>query len=148
MFELIIALGIGVVIVTAIVQLVTVSVRNASFAKDKTEATRYAQQALEWFRSQKEQDWASFYSQRSGSPAYWCLPALSWDAPSVRAQCTSQTITNTNFKRQAELTQSLIDADGNGTLDTNIVVAAVTVSWDEGGKTHTSRATTQFGQTN
>ncbi|OGY10140.1 MAG: hypothetical protein A3A58_02445 [Candidatus Blackburnbacteria bacterium RIFCSPLOWO2_01_FULL_41_27] len=137
LFELIIAIGIGIIIVTAIVQLVTISVRNASFAKNKNEATRLAQQALEWLRTEKEKDWAVFYD-RAGNPAYWCFPTLAWTA----GQCgSSQTISgSTTFTRGATLDQE--DVDGN---DTSVVV--VTVSWTEGGRTHQSSVTTQFGET-
>lgn len=140
LFELIIAIGIGVIIVTAIVQLVTISVRNASFSKNKNEATRLAQQALEWLRTEKEKDWAVFYS-RTGNPAYWCLPTLAWTA----GQCGSgQTISgSTIFIRQATLDQENIDGDA----DNDDIVAVVTVSWTEGGKTHQSTVTTQFGET-
>ena len=137
LFELIIAIGIGVIIVTAIVQLVTISVRNASFSKNKNEATRLAQQALEWLRTEKEKDWAGFYA-RAGNPTYWCLPTLAWTA----GQCGSgQTISgSTTFTRQATLDQE--DVDGNTTS-----VVVVTVSWEQGGNTHQSSATTQFGET-
>ncbi|TSC89467.1 MAG: Uncharacterized protein G01um10145_624 [Microgenomates group bacterium Gr01-1014_5] len=141
LFELIIAIGIGIIIVTAIVQLVTISVRNASFAKNKNEATRLAQQALEWLRSEKEKDWAVFYN-RTGNPAYWCLPTLAW----IAGQCGSgQTISgSTTFTRQATLDQDDIDDDGE-VID--IAVVVVTVFWTEGGKTHQSQVTTQFGET-
>lgn len=148
LFELIIALGIGVLIITAIVHLVTISVRNASFAKNKTEATRYAQQALEWIRNEKEQNWAGFWA-KTGNPSYWCLPELSWDPPAVQSLCTDQQIGSTIFSREASFDQDQIDTDNppDDTPDTDVVSVVVTVSWEQGGRTHHSQATTQFGET-
>lgn len=140
LFEIVVALGIGVVVITSIVAVVTVSLRNANFAKNKTEATKYTQEALEWLRSEKEKDWPVFFA-RSGSPAYWCLQSLSW--PDSAGQCAqNQTISGaTTFTRNVTLTTT--DIDGDLALDD--IAATVTVSWSEGGRPHTSSATTQFG---
>lgn len=146
LFELVIALGVGTLIVTSIVALVTASLRNSNFAKNKTEANKYTQEALEWLRSEKERDWAGFWA-RSANPSFWCLVTPSW--PGSQGQCSgSQYITGTSFIRQVNLDQDQIDTDGNGTKDTDIVITTVTVSWDEGGRTHKSEATTQLGNTN
>lgn len=147
LFELVIALIIGVLVVTAIVQLVTISIRNSTFAKNKAEATRLAQQALEWLRSEKKKGWNTFYA-KSGNPAVWCTPVLSWQSPSVQTPCTNQIISGSNaFKREVKLDQEQIDTNGDTAPDTNIVVATVTVFWEDGGKSHQTQVTTQFGQT-
>lgn len=143
LFELVIALGVGVLVVTSIVAVVTVSLRNANFAKNKTEATKYAQEALEWLRSEKERDWAGFYA-RSASPAYWCLQSLAW--PQTSVQCVlNQTVTGAaTFTREVTLRREDIDLDGSR----DDVAVTATVSWTEGGRMHSSQASTQFGDIN
>lgn len=140
LFELVVAIGIGVLIVTAIVRLVTISVRNSTFSKNKAEAARYSQETLEWLRAEKERDWGAFYG-RSADPTYWCLASLSW--PSSSGQCgQNQTITGTTlFTRLVALDRD--DVDQDGTADD--IEAIVTVTWTESGQVHSSTAATHFG---
>lgn len=139
LLELVIAIGIATVVITAIMVLATGSVRNSSFAKNKTEATRFSQETLEWARSEKEKNWFTFFS-KSGNGAVWCLPTLSW--PGNSGQCTSdQFISGTTiFKRELTLTNKDLDSDS----EEDEVEAVAVVYWEDGGRTHKASSTTQF----
>ncbi|MBI2590673.1 MAG: hypothetical protein HYW33_02205 [Candidatus Blackburnbacteria bacterium] len=127
LFELVIAVGVAVLVVTGIVALVTLSLRNSGFARDQALATRYAQDALEWLRSERDNGWNTFYSRTTIST--WCLNSLGWTSP---GSCGSNKITGTKFGRQAEF--SVIDA--------NSVNAQVRVSWTDSQGTHQSKIDT------
>lgn len=126
-FELVIALGVAALVVTGIVQIVTISLRNASFAKNQALATRYNQEALEWLRAERDKDWIAF-SSRAGST--WCLTSLSW---SLAAKCgQANKIPSTIFIREATVTQSAVDS----------VDALVRVVWTDASGEHSSRVDT------
>lgn len=132
LFELVVAVGVSVLVVTGIVALVTLSLRNANFARDQADATRYAQEALEWLRLERNSGWSAFYS-RTGTSLTWCLNALSWSSP---GSCgTGSFITGTKFQRWVEF--SVIEVNRS-------VNAWVRVSWTDSQGTHQSRVDTIF----
>lgn len=133
LFELVVAIAVAVLVVTGIVAVVTVSVRNANFARDQAQATRYGQEAMEWLRQERNKDWATFRG-RAASPK-WCLKNLSWDTP---VPCSSSDfISGTYFLRWAELAVS-----------DDSVSALVRVSWTDSQGTHQSRVDTVFNNIN
>lgn len=103
LFEVVVALAIVTLIVVAIVSLATNSIRNASFARNKTSATRYSQEASEWLRGQRDNDWDIFAARSAATPGIvWCLSTLSW--PGSAGSCGASTyIGETLFKREAVL---------------------------------------------
>lgn len=132
LFELVIAVGVAVLVVTGIVALVTLSLRNANFARDRAQATRYAQEALEWLRSERNNGWNTFYSRVPTSPT-WCLNTLSWSSP---GSCGSgSVITGTKFVRRAVF--SVVEANRS-------VSAQVLVSWTDSQGAHQSKVDTIF----
>lgn len=131
LFEVVIALAVISMIIIGVVILGTNSIRNSSFARDKTLATRYAQEGTEWARGQRDNSWSTFYSHATDSPT-WCLSSLSWGN---RGNCgTNDVISGTPFQRQ--LIFSIIDAD-------NIQVS-IKVSWSDGSGTHDVTSVTIF----
>ncbi len=132
LFEVVIALGIISLIIVGVVILGTNSIRNSSFARDKTLATRYAQEATEWARGQRDNSWSTFYSHAADSLT-WCLPSLSW---SKRGNCgTTDIISGTPFQRQLIFT---LDPNPNN------VQVAVRVSWSDGAGMHDVTSITIF----
>lgn len=129
MFELLIALAVAVLVVTGIVKVVTISTRNATFAKNQAEATRYAQEGLEWIRSERDQDWDLFTTR---SNKLWCLRDLSW---SKASSCTQdEKLEGTPFVRQADLTS----------LNDNSMEVLVRVRWTSPAGEHESRIDTRL----
>lgn len=136
MFELILAIGIAAFVLTALVSLSTVSVRNTTSSKDNALANRYAQEAIEYIRSERDTvAWAGFIGTRSNRT--WCMSSSppSWGASGV---CGGTTIGTTIYEREAVLsTVTLVNtADG--------VDVVVTVSWNDGQGSHEVRHQTQL----
>lgn len=127
-FELVIALAVTVLIVTGIVQVVTISIRNANFAKTQAEATRYAQQAAEWLRAERNNGWDAFYSKVAIGD--WCLKNLDWTGPGVCG--TGDFILQTSFLRSLKLISS----------DVKTVNAEIRVSWTDSQGKHESKIDT------
>lgn len=101
LFEVVVALAIVTLVVVAIITLAASSIRNSSYAKNKETAARYSQEATEWLRGQRDNDWVTFASHASASPGLtWCLSSLSW--PATAGACSeSAYIGNGFFKREA-----------------------------------------------
>jgi len=128
LFEVVVALMLMGVVIIVLVSLAAVSIRTSTYSRNKNQASRYTQEALEWLRSQRDSNWDDFYA--NASTAYWCLADLNW---STAGSCgPSSTIAGTTFVRQMNL--SLVSEDE--------VDAKVTVYWDDSQGRHEVSSTT------
>ncbi len=121
-------------ILSGIVALATGSVRNSSYTRNNAQATKYAQEALEWIRSQRDANWTNLSDHSDTSGKIHCineLPPSSWDV----ASCTD-TISGTIFLRTVKFTTDLANSDK---IDTEI-----TVSWTDAQGTHGVKSQTRF----
>jgi type II secretory pathway pseudopilin PulG len=79
--EIVIAIGVVGLVMTTVVGAITVSLRNTSRAKAKALATKYTQEGIEYFRTQRNLlGWESFLEvlqQRKG--ANFCMATLPYD---------------------------------------------------------------------
>lgn len=108
---------------------VIISLHNMKISEHKILATRYAQEALEWLRSQKEVDWNQFIlrDNPSGLGTTYCINTLNWNTVS---SCTTYGLgTPAIFKREVKLTNQ------SGTPVTQIKIEIV-VSWQEVGESY------------
>lgn len=126
LFEVVVALAISALVVISIVSLATNAVRNSTFSKNKSIASSYAQQLVEWLRGQRDQNITQFisYVSPSGSATSWCFPDLKWDKHSP---CGGGDKIGTIFLRQANFTT---DASGK------IFRAEVVISWQDSQGEH------------
>lgn len=138
LLELVVVIAISVILITAITKLSTVSVKNSTSSQDKAAAVRYAQEAIEWLRGERDNSWATFFGNSTTGGSTWCLNALSWNSGACGAL---EIITATNFKRQVLLTRKDLDSSVAGY---ETVEAAITVSWPDGSGTRQTVITTQF----
>ncbi len=80
MIEMLVAIGIAVLVIVALVQVAVTSVKNSQFAKNQNLATRLAQEAIEEVRGQRDKSgWPTFYNTYNATTK--CLPsgdASSW----------------------------------------------------------------------
>lgn len=62
------------------VSVTTYSIRNMKIQEHKILATRYAEEAIEWIKQEKEDDWQVFSTKdtSSGSGTNYCLNTLDW----------------------------------------------------------------------
>ena len=124
--EVLVAVGIISLVLVAIVAGVTLAIKNASFSKNQTSATRYAQEAMEWLRNQRDQDWNAFVGRNGRA---YCLNNLSWSTGSC------EYVLGGIFKREAILSGLVTDPR---------IEVKVTVSWQDAGGTHQSELSSYF----
>ena len=144
LIEIIIATGIVGLVMTSAVSAMTVSLRATSIAKNKNMATKYTQEGLEYFRTQRSLlGWESFVDQIQASNEY-CLATLPGIQDGGLASlpdrpCTAQETIDDNgrFQRSAEV---YYNTEG----DENIFTITVNVTWDEGNRPLSSNATVEL----
>lgn len=133
LFEVVVALAITALIIVALVSLASNSVRNATYSKNNSLASTYAQELTEWLRSQRDANMTVF-TTNTLSPT-WCFPSLNWNY--VGACNGGNPIAGTQFFRQATFTSTLVNAK-------TLIQADVTVSWDDSQGTHSVKSSTNF----
>lgn len=133
LFEVVIALAISTIIIVSLVSLVSNSIRNSTFSKNKTLASRYSQEATEWLRGQRDLDTATFKTN-SLIPT-WCLKDLSW---SIGRACNSgEEIAGTPFTREIYFVTTIVSGK-------TITQADVVVFWTDSQGVHEARSATNF----
>lgn len=133
LFEVVIALAISALIIVGLVSLVSNAIRNATYAKNNTLAGRYAQDATEWLRGQRDGNIEDFMTNAL-SPT-WCLSTLDWTQSSACG--VNDVITGTQFRREAAFS---ITAPGGK----NVVQADLTVFWEDSQGIHEVRSATNY----
>lgn len=136
MLEIVIATGFIILVIVALVSAVTVSVRNATFSKNKSVATKYVNEGIEATRSIRDKDWSNLLSKSAPAPLGQ-NNGLSFNGSEWVFLGPSDTPTGTNFTRIVNLTNM-------DTTNNDEVKAIVTVTWNEGFGLATSRAQTTF----
>jgi type II secretory pathway pseudopilin PulG len=133
LFEVVLAIGISALIITALVSLASSSIQNANFSKNKTLAANYAQEATEWLRGQRDLGFTNFgLNVQQGSPVM-CLNQLNW----AIGPCSGSTITGTLFTREV----TFANADFGGKT---IIKADIVVSWTDSKGSHKTISATNF----
>jgi len=139
LFEVVLALAIATLIVVALVALASSAIRNSTFSKNKSLATRYSQEATEWLRGERDADWDIFYA-RTVNPLY-CVKSLSWTEASIGSCTSGQEITGTVYKREIGFTRSTVDVGG---VPKNVVEAEINVYWQDAQGIHEVKSVTNF----
>lgn len=132
--ELISALAIISIVLVVLVGLVTKSIANSTFARNKSIATSHAEEGLEWLRGERDRGWStSFYANTANN---WCIVSLNWSSSgSHSGNCGSNdVISGTIFVRNL----SFIRVDP-GTVD-----ATIRVTWTDSIGNHETTSTTRF----
>jgi type II secretory pathway pseudopilin PulG len=153
MIEILVAIAVVVLVLVAVVSRVVESVANATFARNQLLATRFAQEGIEWTRSQRDRmGWTAFEDRllADGDPVTYCVSDLSEDLTCLEdSSCVSLskdpcsgTIAGTVFDREIE-----IDHSNSGNPDIgNYVDVTVTVSWQDRIGDHTSQLGTRLSR--
>ena len=155
LFEVIFALSIAAVILTSVVSLATISIKNSDYSANKTMATKYAQEAIEWLRGQRDAKWSDptnngFLERAAANNGTYCLDSLGW---TNTGNCASDEFISVNdlYLRQVVLTCYQINAspppDFNAVAcgsTTDNIQAEVSVSWTDGSGTHSVQSTARF----
>jgi Tfp pilus assembly protein PilV len=133
LFEAVVAIAISALIIVAVVSLVANAIRNSSFSKNKTLAARYAQEATEWLRGQRDSDFEAF-SANALTPE-WCMNDLNWNQ--VGACGDGDFIRDTNFSREIDFSLNTVNGK-------NFIGADVVVYWIDSQGYHEVRSATNF----
>ena len=132
LFEVVLALAVITTIVVALIILASNAIRNTTFSKNKTLATRHSQEAMEWLRGERDEDWDDF-ALRALIPTY-CLPELAWSTSIVGNCGTNDTIDGTELFR--EISFSTVAADN--------IQADVAIYWTDAQGLHEVRTVTNL----
>lgn len=132
LFEVVLALAIVSLIIVGVVLLASSSIRNSTFSRNKTQAQRYAQEATEWLRGERDRDWTLF-SQKALTPI-WCLPVLAWGSAKIGACSDTDVIVGTTFRRELSFS----------TIDSNTIATEVDILWNDNQGLHEVKSSTIF----
>lgn len=135
LFELVIAIAISAIIIVALVSLAANSIRDATFSKNKTLASRYAQETTEWLRGQRDAGNAAFFDTYAIPGRVFCFQNLAW---TVSGACTSNdTISQTPFIREVSFPVC-------NSCPAGLVEVDVTVTWTDAQGDHVVQNSTSF----
>ena len=132
LFEVVVAVGVFALVIAAIVGLSTSSIRNTTFSRNNSLATRYSQEAVEWLRTQRDTNWVSFHAKAISVPPTYCLKGLSWidigDCGALDA------IPETSLFRQVDFSD----------VTATSVTATITTYWTDSQGLHQVEVSTEF----
>ena len=133
LFEVVIALAISTIIIVTLVSLVSSSIRNSTFSRNKTLASRHAQEATEWLRGQRDTDIETF--RTNVLTIIWCMKDLAW---TISGPCAAgDKIPGTSFSREISFTSSSVS--GKVVMEANI-----RVFWEDSQGDHEVTSATSF----
>lgn len=134
LFEVIFAIAVAAIILIGVVSIGSSTVRNSTFARNQSLATRQVGEASEWLRSQKDADWTTFVSWASTYPpgTLWCLGAISSGLTAPAPSCNK--VPGTTFTREVRLIEESSD----------IVRAEISVTWTDSNGSHDVRSIARF----
>lgn len=142
LIEAVVALGIILVVITALVVTVIRSLNSNQLVKDQKTAQIYSEEVLEWIKSRKSKSWSEVYDKsRTGTGYTYCFdasPITDW--PSTPIPCASSSLGG-YFRREVVI----LRVGGGDPACTSIKVSA-TVSWTEGNRPHSSAQETCLTQ--
>lgn len=134
LFEVVVALAISTLVIIAVVSLAALSIRNTNYSKDKVSASKYAQEATEWLRNQRDADFETF--QTNALTSTWCLRNLGFTQAGI---CDSSSkISETNFYREVTFTNDLTPTGET------LIEAQVRVYWQDSQGSHEVINSTEF----
>lgn len=145
LIELLIAISVVALTLVSISSGVSFAVKNSRFSQEKSVSVRYAQESLEWFRSNRDRlGWNAFYSiledDSPGSFSY-CLDSIPGDLQGFQdlqvyvapANCQIQT---TMYTRLLEINLT----------DPSTVEVTSRVTWQDNSQTNETVLTTTLKQ--
>ena len=134
LFEVVLALGLITLIMTAVVGVASLSIVNSSYAKNKTLSTGLAETTLEWVRGERNNDWDDFYLQSfsGGSEQTKCFQTLSWEDSKLGTCGDTEYIPDTFLKREIDFYL----------VDISTVEVTVRIYWLSAGGYHEVNSST------
>jgi len=127
LIEVLIAMGAGIIILSAMVTLVIKSLSNSQYSKYQGMASQYSQEGMEVLRSERDSNWVSFSASLAEGTTY-CFG----EDQVIRAEssCVNPNIDAT-FVRKVERIRASDDLTNYKCAGGGIAIV-VTVSWKDG----------------
>lgn len=128
LLEVVVTIGVIVLVLVGLLSAISFGLSNAQFSRNKAQAIKYAQEAVEWLRVEREASWNVFYNTRAGSGAgltYCFTNTVSWPTPGA---CSSSGVISDQYRlfyREATLIQSGIGR----------VLVNIRIYWQQGART-------------
>jgi len=132
LFELVVAIAISALIITAIVAVTANSINNSSYSRDKTLASAHVQEAMEWLRH--ERDINSEFKTKAIPGVIYCLYSFTLSTPTT---CPDSQKIGEKFTR--ELT--FLDCPS---CQDNVVEVKVSVTWFDSKGLHEVSSSTDL----
>jgi len=125
LIEVMVALSVAIIVMTAIVMSVVIAIANSQFYKSQNLANHYARQAMESLRQLARSDWNSFTSYENEK---YCLTdeELLYEIESTT--CNNSRVNN--FKREVEIYHENDDCAVVNSTDKGSKVVVI-VSWND-----------------
>lgn len=136
LFELVFAFGIMALVVVAVVGMAIISIRNSSYSRNKTLAEKYANEAYEWIRNERDESWNDFKSKVGG---VYCAPSLPTSINDLSGVACDEL--NDNQKIQ----NTVLFRNVGLSWDENDVKVVITVFWNDSKGKHETNLTTVLG---
>jgi Tfp pilus assembly protein PilV len=151
LFEVLFAVAIAAIILVGVVSLSTTSIRNTSYSNNNALATKYAQEAVEWLRGQRDEGFSIFQNHAADSTIY-CLDASPFSWGNTGACSGSEFITGTFFLRSVAFVCYKTDptdptsfvSEVCSDVDVNNIESTVEVKWTDTQGEHEVRTVTRF----
>jgi len=136
LFEVMFAVAIASMIMISVVSLSKQTISSSDFSGNNALANKYALEATEWIREERDNDWIDFYNRAGPNPTL-CLEDLAWGgAP----PCPDIVDTPFKFKRSVILRQVDLDATpGNESVEIEVIV-----TWTDGKGMHQVKNITRY----
>ncbi len=136
--EVMVAVAVVTIALVGLTKTISYSLSNTQYARNKTLAVKYSQEALEWVRNYRDSSvsWTAFLTGTtlsSNSSVTFCINTLSWSSP---GNCGASYGLNSKYNREITLTK----VSGNQ----NEIKAAVSLTWNQGASVKTETVTTTF----
>lgn len=130
LIEIIVAVGVMALLLTSVLSLISLSVKNSRLAKDRTKAAGWAQEGVELMRTYRDLSWTGLAEKSGGNYDL----AKNWTVEANWSICTGQKNIDDFFKRCVA-----IQAEGADKVNIEAVV-----SWQEGSQTYQTVQTTSL----
>ena len=141
MFELVIAIGVSALIIVILVSLVSSALQNAAFAKNETLAGKYAENATEWLRGQRDKSTDVFLTEINKSlGTQKCFNSLDWTST---GPCTEGVVVDANSDA-TPFTREIKFISLSNDPAKIIIEADATVYWTDSKGKHTVTSATDF----
>jgi len=138
LFEVVLAIAVVTLITVGIIILATNSIRNSTYSKNKTLASKYAQEGVEWLRDQRAVDPNNFFL-KAAAPSY-CINILEWNYPGQCDYADEDFISETTLAREVHFS-TIVLANGDGAYNAKVIVY-----WSDSQGKHEVSTETTFGE--